>query len=143
MQPKPTFRAYLPSTLFLIIGGWGGLISIIIFATPTVWPRWVFFLCWVMALTGTALPITYYFNDRFPSDPPAAPPIVIRQAIWAGIFGATLAWLQLGRLVTLYAIFGLAGGLIALEYFTRVRELAQWHPTTPIEDEQPKESPLR
>jgi cytoskeletal protein RodZ len=44
--------------------------------------------------------------------------------MWVGVYGATLAWLQLGRLVTLYVILGLAGGLIATEYFIRLREKA-------------------
>lgn len=143
MQTQPTFRAYLPSTLFLLIVGWGGLAALIMLTTPTVWPRWAFFLCWVMALTGMALPVTYFFNNRFPSDPPAQPAVIIRQALWAGIYGSTLAWLQLGRLVTIYVIFGLAGGLVAIEYFTRVREQAQWRPPEPVEDEQPEESPIR
>ncbi len=30
--------------------------------------------------------------------------MIVRQAIWFGVYGATLAWLQLGRLVTVYVI---------------------------------------
>jgi hypothetical protein len=128
MQSQPTFRAYLPSTIFLLLFGWGGLAALIMFTLPTVWPRWAFFLLWVMALTGTALPFTYFFNLRFPSDPPAESNVIVRQALWVGIFGATLAWLQLGRLVTLWVIFGLAGGFVAIEYFIRIREQARWKP---------------
>jgi hypothetical protein len=41
-------------------------------------------------------------------------------------------------------IFGLAAGLAAIEYFTRVREQAQWSPPEALEDdEQPEESPIR
>jgi hypothetical protein len=81
-----------------------------------------------MALTGTALPIVFFLHRRFPSDPPAEANVVLRQALWVGVYGATLAWLQLGRLVTLYVILGLAGGLIAVEYFIRLREKAHWKP---------------
>jgi hypothetical protein len=48
--------------------------------------------------------------------------------MWFGVFGATLAWLQLGRLVTVYAALILAGGLIAIEYFIRLREKSHWEP---------------
>jgi len=135
MQPQPSFRAYFTSTLFLIVIGWGGLAALILFTVPTVLPRWGFFLLWVMALTGVALPVSYFANRQFPSDPPAEPNVIVRQALWVGIYGATLAWLQLGRLVTLYVIFGLAGGLIAIEYFLRMRERARWKP--PLNPDEP------
>jgi hypothetical protein len=135
MQPQPAFRAYLVSTIFLILVGWGGLAALMIFTVPTVWPRWGFFLLWVMALTGPALPVSYLLNQRFPSDPPTEPNVIVRQALWVGVFGATLAWLQLGRLVTLWVIFGLAGGLIAIEYFLRMRERSRWKP--PLNPDEP------
>jgi hypothetical protein len=106
-----------------------------IFTVPTVWPRWGFFLLWVMALTGLALPVSYFINQRFPSDPPAESNVIVRQALWVGVFGATIAWLQLGRLVTLWVIFGLAGGLVAIEYFLRMRERARWKP--PLDPDEP------
>ena len=135
MRSQPSFRAYLTSTFFLIIVGWGGLAALMIFTVPTVWPRWGFFLLWVMALTGLALPVSYFINQRFPSDPPAESNVIVRQALWVGVFGATIAWLQLGRLVTLWVIFGLAGGLIAIEYFLRMRERARWKP--PLNPDEP------
>ena len=127
-----TFRNYLPSTITLIILGWGGLAAIFFFFLPYDWARWGFFVFGIMALTGTAIPIVYFFNQRFPSDPPAESNVIVRQAIWAGVYFATLAWLQLGRLVTLYVVFGLAAGIIAAEYFIRLREKANWKkPATP------------
>ena len=57
-------------------------------------------------------------------------------SMWVGVYGATLAWLQLGRLVTLYVILGLAGGLIAAEYFIRIREKANRRPPV-IHDDNP------
>lgn len=130
MQPQPSFRSYLASCLALVILGWGGLFALIfVFQLPPfVWARWGFFVLGIMALTGTALPIVYFFNRRFPSKPPAEAGVIIRQALWVGIYGGTLAWLQLGRLVTLYVILGLAGGLIAIEYLIRLREQARWRP---------------
>jgi len=123
---KITFRNYLPSTLSLIVLGWGGLAALLYFSLPLVWSRWGFFALGIMALTGTALPIVYFLNQRFPSDPPAESNVIVRQAVWVGVYFATLAWLQLGRLVTLYVVLGLAIGLIATEYFIRIREKANW-----------------
>jgi hypothetical protein len=125
-----TFRNYLPSILTLILLGWGGLIALLQLSLPFVWARWGFFVLGMLALTGTALPAVYFFHQRFPGDPPAEPNVIVRQALWVGVYGATLAWLQLGRLVTLYVILGLAGGLIATEYFIRVREKANRRPST-------------
>ncbi|MBE0669090.1 MAG: hypothetical protein IH588_00750 [Anaerolineales bacterium] len=119
-----TFKSYLPSAITLILLGWGGTASVLYFSLPFVWSRWAFFVFIIMGLTGTALPIVFYLHKRFPDNPPAESNVIIRQSLWVGVYGATLAWLQLGRLVTLYVILGLAGGLVAAEYFIRIREKA-------------------
>jgi len=54
------------------------------------------------------------------------PKTLVRRALWVGVFGATLAWLQLARLVNVYVILGLAFGLIAVESLLRLRERARW-----------------
>jgi uncharacterized membrane protein len=130
-----TFKSYLASTIALIVIGWGGLAAIFFYSTPFVWARWGFFAFGIMAFTGTALPVVYFLNRRFPAEPPAESNVIVRQALWVGIFFATLAWLQLGRLVTLYVILGLAGGLIAIEYSIRVREKANRRPPVILDDD--------
>ena len=130
-----TFRNYLPSILLLLLLGWGGFFLVLYFSLPFVWARWWFFVLGIMALTGTALPIVYFFHRRFPSEPIIESHVIVRQSLWVGVYGATLAWLQLGRLVTLYVILGLAGGLIAAEYFIRLREKANRRPPV-IEDDE-------
>lgn len=131
-----SFRSYLPSTIALAIVGWGGVAGLIYFSLPFVWARWGFYVLGIMAITGTALPVVYFLNRRFPTEPPAGPKVIVRQATWVGIYFATLIWLQRGRLVTLYVVLGLAGGLIATEYFTRVREKANRQPPL-IQDDIP------
>jgi hypothetical protein len=131
-----TFRNYLLSTLALILFGWGGIAALFYFSLPFVWARWGFFVLGIMALTGTALPVVYFFHRRFPTEPLAESNVIVRQALWVGVYAATLAWLQLGRLVTLYVILGLAGGLIAIEYFIRLREKANRNPPV-ISDDSP------
>jgi hypothetical protein len=130
MHRKLSFRYFLGSTLALVLIGWGGLLLMIyVFQTPPlVWARWGFFVLGIMGLTGLALPVVYFLNDRFPSHPASDAQVIIRQSLWVGVYGATLVWLQLGRLVSLYVILGLGGGLIAIEYFIRLREKARWRP---------------
>ena len=130
-----TFRSYLLSVLALIIFGWGGIVALFYYSPPFVWARWGLFVLGIMALTGTALPIVYFLHRRFPSDPPAESNVIVRQALWVGVYVAFLAWLQLGRLVTLYVILGLAGGLIAIEYFIRIREKAVRKPPVILDDD--------
>ena len=126
-QMKPKFSPYLLPTLTLAISGWVGLYFLINYTLPTLGPRWAFFFLTTLALSGTALPIVYFFHRRFaPKFPPTN--VITRQALWVGIYGATLAWLQLGRVTNLSVTIGLALGLIAIETLIRVREKSQWTP---------------
>lgn len=136
MERDPSAGQYLLSAVFLMLIGWGGL-ALMIFVfnlPPLVWARWGFFALWFVGLTGTALPATYFLNLRFPSNPPAEPKTIVRQAIWMGVYGSVLAWLQLGHLITLGVWMGLAGGLIGIEYLVRLRERAQWRPPETDDD---------
>jgi hypothetical protein len=128
------FKSFAIASLLSMVMGWGGLFLLITQTLPYVWPRWGFFVLVLIAVTGTLLPIIYFLHRRFPDDPPADANVIVRQALWFGIYGATLAWLQLGRLVTVYVILGLAGGLIAIEYFLRLRERAHWTP--PVDNDE-------
>jgi hypothetical protein len=134
MNETLKFKPFGISALALMLIGWGGLYFIITETLPFVWSRWGLFTLTLMALTGTALPIVFFLHYRFPTDPPVEANVILRQGIWVGIYGATLVWLQLGRLVTLYVILGLAGGLIAAEYFIRIREKATRHPPVDQDD---------
>lgn len=135
MDGQLRFKPLAISSLLLMIAGWGGLYYLINFTFPYVWPRWGFFVLSLMAITGTLLPIVYFFHRRFPGEQPAEANVIVRQALWFGVYGATIAWLQLGRLVTLYVALGLAGGLFAIEYFMRVREKAHWKPPVTSDDQ--------
>ena len=135
MDEQLNFKPFALSSLLLMLVGWGGLYLLMTETLPYVWPRWGFFVLALMAITGTVLPIVYFFHRRFPGAKPAEPNVIVRQAMWFGVYGATLAWLQLGRLVTVYVILGLAGGLIAIEYFMRLREKAHWKPPITADDQ--------
>lgn len=135
MDEQLNFKPFGFTSLLLMIIGWGGLYFLITQTLPQVWPRWGFFVLALMALTGTVLPVVYFFHRRFPGEKPAEANVIVRQALWFGIYGATLAWLQLGRLVTVYVILGLAGGLGAIEYFMRLREKSHWKPPVTPDDQ--------
>lgn len=124
------FKPFGLSALVLMLIGWGGLYLIVNDTLPEVWPRWGFFVLLLIAVSGTMLPIIYFLHRRFPDEPPADANVIARQSLWFGVYAVTLAWLQLGQLVTVYVIIGLAFGLIAIEYFIRLRERAHWTPPT-------------
>jgi hypothetical protein len=135
MDEQLKFKPFGLSSLVLVIVGWGGFYFLVNSTLPYVWPRWVFFVLVLMALTGTVLPVVYFFHRRFPGEQPAEANVIVRQALWFGVYGATLAWLQLDRLVTIYVILGLAGGLAAIEYLTRLREKSHWKPPVTSDDQ--------
>ena len=135
MDEQLRFKPFGLSSLVLMLIGWTGLYFLITQTLPYVWWRWGFFVLMLIAVTGTTLPIVYFLHKRFPGEKPAESNVIVRQALWFGVYGATLAWLQLGRLVTPYVVLGLAGGLAAIEYFVRLREKAHWKPPVTDDDQ--------
>ena len=135
-RQNTSFLPYLASAISLFVLGWGTVAIAIFELNPTVWARWLLFFGIVLGLTGLATPATWFLNLRFPSEPPAGANVVVRQAIWVGVYGAILTWLQQARLVSIWTGLGLAAGLIAIEYLVRMREKARWQPK-PIPEEPP------
>jgi hypothetical protein len=128
----PPFRNFLWASLLLALLGWGGLAVLVVLTLPTLGPRWLFYFLLVSALSGTALPVTYFLNLRFLSEPPADGTVISRQAIWIGIYGSLLAWLMRGRVLTLALCVVLALGFMLVEALIRVRELSLWTPREEI-----------
>jgi heme/copper-type cytochrome/quinol oxidase subunit 4 len=125
---KNFLRTFLPLSIILTIIGWGGLLVVVRSTLPTLGPRWLFFFLGVLALTGPALPIIYFLNLRFPSDPPVQEMVILRQALWVGVFGSTVAWLQLGRVLTMGLALILAGVFVLMEFLLRLFERSRWNP---------------
>lgn len=125
---SPRVANFLPAALFLFIVGWGGLIALFMSSLPTVGPRWLFFFLSVLAITGTVLPITAFLNRRFPSIPPPTAMVVVRQALWFAVYGATIIWLQMGRVLNPALAVLLAIGLGLIEFLLRLSEKSQWKP---------------
>jgi hypothetical protein len=128
-QPSPpAVRSFLPAALILMLLGWGGIAYLWTQTQPFLGPRWAFYFTSVLAFTGTALPIVAYLNRRFPSKPPPSNLVIVRQAIWVGIYFPTLLWLRIPRVVSLPLALLLAAGLILIEFLLRLRERSQWKP---------------
>jgi hypothetical protein len=119
-----------------ILAGSGFLgLLILIFATlPTLGPRWLFFFFLTLLAIGVSLPLIHFLHRRFPSEPLVNTGILLRQAIWVGIYVDLLVWLQLGRaLDTARAVF-IAIGLIVIEFLLRMRERSEFQPPKPTNE---------
>jgi len=127
-KQAPRVRTFLPASIIMMLTGWGGLYAILTNTTPTGGTRWAFFFVMILALTGTLLPGIAYLHRRFPSNPPPAPTVIVRQSLWVAVYFATLAWLQIGRVLTPALILLLAIGLVLIEWLLRMRERAMWRP---------------
>lgn len=51
----------------------------------------------VVAVTGLTLPLAYYLNKRFGQTPTQHFLVVLRQAMWIGLWFAVCTWLQMNR----------------------------------------------
>ena len=127
-QTSPPVRKFLTSAVLFIILGWGGLYLLLTYTTPSGGARWAFFFAGVLAFTGTALPLVAFLNRRFPSIPPPSTTVVLRQALWIGIYFPTLVWLQIGRVLNPFIALLLAVGFALIEWLLRMRERSQWQP---------------
>ncbi len=128
MQKMPTFTPFLVISLLLSGIGWGGLFSVVWFTLPYLGPRWLFFFMIMLAFSGVALPVVYFFNYRFGRVPRADATVILRQAIEVGLYFDLLAWLQLGRVLTLPLALIFAAGFILIESLLRMWERSKWKP---------------
>lgn len=119
----PPFGKILVTSFLLGLIGFGGLVFIFFTLEPTLGPRWLFFLFLTLSGAAFALPIVYFIQRRFATQYVSAK-VILREAIFFGVFLDLLAWLQIGRISSNMIILFLAGGLILLEFFLRMAEKA-------------------
>lgn len=125
--PRVDYRGFAMAAFVLAVGGWLGLGYLFLYTIPEIAQRWLFFVAWLMALTGTAAPFVQFLNKRFAGEA-VAPNVLLRQSLWIGFFGATCAWLQIARTLNLSTTLLLAASLAAIEWFLRMRERSRWEP---------------
>ncbi len=125
----------LISSIILNCIGWVGLFLLVTLTLPTLFPRWLFFFLLTLAIAGIALPFGYLLHRRF-SDPDSVDAgVLVREALFAGIFVDLLAWLQLGRMLTTVRGFLIFAGFAVIEILLRWREKNRWRPKEPSTDE--------
>ncbi len=127
--PSVDHRGFAIAAFVLAVAGWAALVYLVLNTIPATQQRWLFFVTGLMAVTGTAAPFVHYLNRRFAGNGVASS-VLVRQSLWVGFFGATCAWLQIGRTLNLSTTLLLAAGLSAIEWFLRMRERSRWDPGT-------------
>ena len=88
-------------------------------STCEVWPRWGFFALIVLAVTGTALPLSWLINQRLLGRQTR---VVTRQAIWLGMYVALLVWLKIGQALSFSVALWAVLVSLAIEYLFQLRE---------------------
>ena len=107
--------------------GWLGLLLLLNTTLPTIGPRWLFFFLLTQAATGTSVPFVWFLRRRFGGQ--AAPPaVLLREALWVGLYASGCAWLQINRSLSLTVARFLALGLGVMEAFLLRVERSTWRP---------------
>lgn len=130
----PPFSTFFWAGILLCLLGWGGLAVLISNMLPTMGPRWLFYLLMTCGVSGLVLPATFFFNRRFLTKPPAEGGVIVRQAIWVGVYVCIAFWLQQGGLFNPVLAIALALGFIIIEFLLRIRELSLWKPRETSDD---------
>ncbi len=122
--PPDHVGVLVAGVVFMVVG-WAGLYQLVTTTTPRVGQRWIFFLLLQIAVTGTVLPFVRYLNVRFTPVTADLPPggVLVRQAIWFGLFAVMASWLQILRILNLPIAFFLGLVFVVIEVFIRSREI--------------------
>jgi hypothetical protein len=134
LKKFPTVKSVFILSGILAGSGFFGLLFLIFATLPTLGPRWLFFFFVTLLAIGVSLPLIHFLHRRFPSEPQVDTGILLRQAIWVGVYADLLVWLQLARaLDTARAVF-IAIGLIVIEFLLCMRERSQFQPPKPSDE---------
>jgi len=121
---SPDHTGIMVAAAIMAAVGWIGLWLLVMTSLPTAFPRWLFFVCLYLAVTGTVLPFVRFLNIRFTRDTSRLPSggVILRQSILIGLYVVACAWLQMPRVLNPVIAFFLAISLIVIEVFLHVRE---------------------
>ncbi len=131
------FSAVLVTSLLLIAVGGAGLVLLFNLTVPTLGPRWLLFFLVTLAASGVALPFAYFINIRFPSNPPAQSGVLLREAVFAGLYVDLVIWLRFGKVLNFaIGVFVLAA-FVFIEILLRWRERSRFAPDSDAEENSP------
>lgn len=116
------------TSMILIAIGVVGLSALILLTVPTLGPRWLLYFLVTLLFSGLALPIVYYLHKRFPSKPRVTSVILVREALWFGVYVDLILWLQLSKVLNSALAIFIAVGLILIEFLIRMRERSRFSP---------------
>lgn len=121
----PDHTGMLIAALVMMVGGWGGLYYLVTTQIPRIGQRWLFFVLLQIAVAATVMPLLRYVNVRLTPVTRSQPPsgVIVRQAVWVGLFVVSCAWLQIPRVLTIPIMFFLALAFVVIELFLRSREI--------------------
>ena len=127
-QKLPPFWTFFSVSTILCLLGWSGLVLLVFLVPPTIGPRWLFFFLLFLAVSGTAMPVAYFLNRRFPVDPAVDGGVIVREAMWTAAYFSVLAWLMEGNVLTSGLALVLGVGLLLVEFLLRIGERSAWSP---------------
>lgn len=78
----------------------------------------------LVAVTGLSLPLAYYLNKRFGRSGSRRFLVVLRQAMWVGIWVTFCVWLQMNRSLGIGIALLVAGVLVTIEVLLQIRTKA-------------------
>lgn len=122
------FWQFLPASLLFFLAGGAGLFYTITETVPQIGPRWLFFFCLVIAVAGLMTMPIFFLHKRFPSTPAVDALPILREALFVGIFVASLVWLQIGRMLSPSLGLILAIAFVLAEFVIRLWERSTWKP---------------
>ena len=127
------FPVFITSLILILLGVFG-LGALFIFTVPTLGPRWLLFFLVTLLFSGLALPVVYYLHKRFPSNPLVTPVVMVREALWFGLFVDIILWLQFGKVLNPALAIFIAIGLLIIELLIRMRERSRFSPQNSSDD---------
>lgn len=128
-QPESLRVSTVVAGVILAVSSWAGLIWLVLNRLPTVPNRWAFYALLYIGLTGSALPLVKLINRTF-SRRPVSWSVLLRQAMWFGLYGTTCIWLLVPRLLSVPIALVFAVAILIIEGLLRLREGMQWQPPT-------------
>jgi hypothetical protein len=122
----PPFNSILTTALILFGIGAVGLTLIFILTVPTLGPRWLMFFLAPFVFTGIAMPFVWLLNRRLAVRFSTSGTIIVREALFLGIYVDLMLWLQFGKVLNFALGVFLLVGIILIEGLLRWRENSQF-----------------